>query len=208
LNRIESLQFQVEAIQKKYLQELSRRESVRSSLAVPIAILSFAAFGFVALANTAVWLTYSPLTVVLSFGVLLLFGTAVVLLISAVVAIGDFEITSSVPEPYVLEFADTAEVIKKELVEGGTGPKQANNIAVISALGTLSDEYAYCTEELLDENARNLEAQQFVMRRAVPGFGMLILAVALATSLKVADRHLAASSGGQPAASSASVEGR
>ncbi len=185
MDQIEALKFQVDALQKKYASELSRRESVRSSLAVPIAVLSFAAFGFAALANSANWLDASLATLTVSVLVLFLSVMATACLITAIFQTGSARLTSKSVGASVFEITGSIEKIQGELVASGFEVRAARELAAVSALKTLSEEYEIATQELVSENRASLERQQNILRLAVSGFGMLILAIALSTGMKI-----------------------
>lgn len=185
MDRIEAHKFQVDALQKKYGSELNRRESVRASLAVPIAVLSFAAFGFASLAATAVWVDTSVSAVTLSTLVLMLAVAATFLLFSAIFHVGQVRLTSPAPDANVLEFADYADSMKQELIAEGSSVRDAHELSIVGALTYLSTEYDFCTDALVAENRTNLQRQQIALSCAAPGVGCLILALSISTWIKV-----------------------
>lgn len=205
MDRITALKFQVEALQKEYLSELSRRESVRASLAVPVAVLSFAAFGFAALANNAVWLDDGLTTRVLTVLTIALTALAATLLFAAIIQLAQARFASRASSAKVLNFVRTADDIRAELEAGDVRPDDAENMSMIAALESMSAEYAGRTKALKVENDRNLSVQEEVLSTAIPGFGLLILAVVLSTGLKIASKPPALTQDGQNPVNGASL---
>ncbi len=206
MDQIDALKFQVDALQKKYTSELSRREAVRSSLAVPIAVLSFAAFGFAALANTADWLDGTLTALTLSVLVLMLSALATICLVTAIFQTGYARPTSGSVGASVFEITGSIEKIQSELVDSGFSIRDARKLAAVSALKTLSEEYEVSTRELIAENRAGLERQQNILRLAVSGFGMLILAIALSTGMKLHEKERISDPDGQIAAGDARLD--
>lgn len=205
MDRITALKFQVEALQKEYLSELGRRESVRASLAVPVAVLSFAAFGFAALANNAVWLDTSLTTRMLTVVTVGLTGLAATLLFAAIIHLAQAGFASRATSAKVLNFVPTADDIKAELEADEVPPEVAGQMSMVAALESMSAEYASRTKALKVENDRNLKVQEAVLSMAIPGFGLLILAVVLSTGLKIAARSDLVGQDGQNPVNDASL---
>ena len=205
MDRITALKFQVEALQKEYLSELSRRESVRASLAVPVAVLSFAAFGFAELANNAIWLDTGLATRLLSTLTAALTVLAALLLFAAILQLAQVRFTSRASGAKVLNFVSTADAIRDELKTDGLPGNTVETLSMMSALEAMSGEYAGRTKELKVENDRNLNLQENILAVAIPGFGFLILAVAIATGLKIASNAQDVAVNGQIPVNNASL---
>lgn len=181
MNKIDALMFQSQALERRYLAEVSRKETVRNSLALPIAVLSFASFGFAALANTASWRNHTMADLLISCTVLLLAVFAGALFVRAVILLSQIALNPIAPEPLVLQFSKNADRLESGLLNAGLDPVIAREEAISAALEEVCTEYSGCSDDLHSQNNRLLESQTDLLKTISIGLGMLILAILIST---------------------------
>lgn len=178
----EQIIFQVELNKELYLAERSRREAVRSSLGLPLAALSFTAFGFAAFSGKVVWIDSSPFEALLSTSTLMLAIFALSFFISAINQLYHLDYSADPITPEAADFLGNAEEITVWLEEEDGGKQELDAIkqeAVVLALEDLAKGYNEAFRELSIANSLDLKLQKTVFDRLLIGLGMLISAIFL-----------------------------
>lgn len=179
---------QVETTRALYEAECAKRETVRTSMAVPVAVLSFAAFGLGAVAANFEWSAGTPLATALSGAVAAVVALSVALLLVALwTLVRDATKAEADASVTLAEVHANAREIERILLgqpaeDSGDALADAERVrreAEAIALEQLSEEYAEHTWTLIGEVRDRLDRRRRVFAFAVPGFMGLVLALAL-----------------------------
>lgn len=168
-----------------HAQQTTRRDSVRSTIAVPLAILGFAAFGFNGLATTALFTAAHPVLAFLSGFALALSLFAVFFFLWALAAGARLKYNPRTPLPQVFDLPRQEREIFEDLKARYTDRSEMQRRGRAAIWVALSDEYSARTEELERLNEHNLDIQAEMLQRLLFGLGCLILAIVLYISARL-----------------------
>jgi hypothetical protein len=180
------LKAQIEFSQKLYDHQIARRDSIRTTLGVPLAVLSFAAFGFGALATQFRVAFETEILAALFF--LLAYCTLVgfLMFLASIVLIFRIDYPSRVALPRVLDLEAQRSDMEQTL---GNVPLQAGDRAQKiedAVLNGIHEEFVDKASQLEKKNDHNLSLQQIMLRRLMVGLGCLITAIVLTIAMRVA----------------------
>src|SRR6056297_3278879 len=101
-----TLESQLDLAQKSYSEEASRRDSVRGAIALPLAVLTFSAFGFGALLTHFDLSRATPALHLASFAVVLLALVSAGAYLLAICALYRIDYKADGPQPLLVDVAD------------------------------------------------------------------------------------------------------
>jgi hypothetical protein len=165
-----------------YAQQVSRRDSIRSTLAVPLAIIGFAAFGLNGLRTSLTLSWDTEVLQILSFLALTCGAFAGFFMIWGISHARRFDYKSVVPVPEVAEFVRQEQEMVSDLKPRITDLDQIKTLSREAAWKALSEEYESRTMELESRNSQNLGVQEEMLFRLLIGLGFLVLAIMLITA--------------------------
>lgn len=168
-----------------YAQQTTRRDSVRSTIAVPLAILGFAAFGFNGLATTALFDAAHPALSFLSAFALATSVFAVFFFLWALAAATRIKYNPRTPLPEVFDLPKQERDIFADLRMRYSDTAEIARRGRAATWSALSAEYGARTEELERLNEHNLDTQAEMLQRLLFGLGCLILAIVLYISVRL-----------------------
>ena len=177
---IRSLELQLDAAQKLYADEASRRDAVRGAIAVPLAVLGFSAFGFGALLTHFELSRASFSAHMLSAGVVGLSFASAVAYALAICALYRIDYVGAAAYLELTDIADQeADLVRLiERREGFSGARALGEARQIALRGA-SEEYRDRATRQRDLNAANLRLQKTAFRCLLVGVGALLGALVL-----------------------------
>lgn len=172
-----------------YAQQVARRDSVRSTIAVPLAILGFAAFGFNGLTLTA-YLDWShPALQFLSFAALAMTAFAVFFFLWALSTATRLRYNPRNPLPEVFDLAEQEKEILDDLRHIYRDPAELQSRGRAGTWEAVNAEYGARTAELERISSQNLDVQEEMLNRLLFGLGCLILSIVLYQSVRLLAEH-------------------
>lgn len=171
--------FEIQSAQTRYEFEITRRDSIRSSIAIPIAALSFAAFGFGTVVRSLIFSTGSNAQAYLSFMALVLTISSLFFLLSAISVFRRMDYADMGPWPEALDVHTQYEAIYEELVQAGFVHNSAKQAANNAAWGYAKTSFKDAADWQEVRNAQNLHSQQDMLSYFLWGVGCLLSALAL-----------------------------
>lgn len=170
-----------------YAQQVSRREAIRGTLSVPLAVLGFSAFGMNGLAANAVLGLASPLQITL-------LAAAVLFLLAALGAFGRalylavwrFDYSMVQPLPAVEDLSQQATLLSEQLRREEVALDAIRALSEQGAWQALGAEYAEKARDLNSRNDDNLDVQKALLRAILLGIGALLLSILLFAGLRLA----------------------
>lgn len=169
-----------------YAQQVSRRDTVRSTIGLPLAILGFAAFGFNGLALSAFVELSIPFFAF--FSALALFTTALsVFFFLSAISIGHkLSYNPVAPLPEIFDLSAQEQDLRRDFTDlVGHEPDEAQEFARAAMWGAISTEYQERTKDLENISNRNLDTQAEMLHRLLAGLGLLIFSIVLYQSLRL-----------------------
>ena len=162
-----------------YAQQAARRDAVRSTIAVPLAILGFAAFGFNGLTATALFSSEQPVLAFLSAFALAGSVFAVFFFLWALSAGTRLRYNPRTPQPQIFNLPQQEKDIFADLQKRYSDPAEIQRRGRAAIWKALSREYARRTSDLERMNEANLDTQAEMLTRLLFGLGCLILSIVL-----------------------------
>ncbi len=189
---MDRLEFEIEVSRERYKSEKARGDSVRSATAMPLAALSFAAFGFGIFAQSAsflggrvgLWVYQSPDFWFASLA-LLAACLALSLFLLAIYWFRYFDYTGLVPYAEALDVEDQYQSLTEALVEGGIDRLRAQKIASISAWRAAQRSFEDSADAQHELNRGNLALQHKMLNFTLWGLGSLVSSIALSALAKL-----------------------
>lgn len=176
---MDRFEFEIRASRSRFESEASRRDSVRSSMAIPLAAMSFAAFGFGAIVRNLIFAPDTPMLQYLSFWGLALALAALFLFISALTVFRKIDYVGYHPYPEALDVETQYDEMRRELANEGLSPREADEIANRSAWEFARDSYMEAAVAQERKNHANLTYQSHMLSYLLWGLGCLICALAV-----------------------------
>lgn len=178
---------QVAAMERLYLAERSRRDLIRNALAVPVAALGFATFGYGVLWQMVQSVAFDTLHVTVTIVIVLLPTLALVFFILAARTLHGFKFGRGGLDPLILDFNDTASDIESTLIEEseyvGVRLKAfepvARELAARTALEELGRRYREALRKVTDSNRDNLTVLESAFKQLLLAFAFLLTSVAV-----------------------------
>jgi len=168
-----------------YDQQISRRDAIRTTLGVPLAALSFAAFGFGALASQISVQYFSPFETAILSMIGFYAVCALLCFLNAVHLIWKIDYSSFVALPGVLDTDEQRERLA-EAIKGIDFEESVRSDVIEEAVQEgIRTEFIVQANKLSAKNDANLETQSKMLRTIVKGLGCLIFAIFLTLCLKV-----------------------
>lgn len=162
-----------------YTQQVTRRDAVRSTLAVPLAIVSFAAFGFNGL-RLSLSLEWSlPILQFLSAAGLAMALLSGFFFIWALRCGFRFDYNPVIPQPEITDLEQQERNVIDDLKPRDFGLDEIQRLSRDATWKALSREYDLRTRELDARNTANLDIQSEMLVRLLIGLGLLIAAIVL-----------------------------
>lgn len=170
---IELLKLELATLEQLFHGERSSFDTVRGALAVPLAVLTFAAFGFGSLIANAASEPEPGVSWVFTVGVFLSTFLSFLFFTHAVVVLRRFRF---IRPDWALQFAriqSTVDALEQENASAG----DTWNASTIEALQWLCDELGEATVILRDENAENQRILGSAFPRLLGGLFFLVFAL-------------------------------
>ncbi|WP_156883538.1 hypothetical protein [Salipiger mucosus] len=165
---MDRLEFELDAARKRFDAEDAGRDNVRSSTAIPLAALSFAAFGFGAVAQNAdvlarqlttagvgrveFWLAATALSVA---------SVALLCFLWAIVIFQRFDYIGKAPDPHYLDVEAQFVSMTYALIEGGMYRSDAEDVASVSAWRSALKSFEDAAQAQREANRKRCPAVTF-----------------------------------------------
>lgn len=177
---------QIEMCRHLYDQQISRRDTIRTTLGVPLTALSFAAFGFGALASQISIQIITPWVTAILFAVAFYAVCALMCFLSSVHLIWKIDYSSYVALPDVFDTDEQRARISEAIKTIPYAPAQRKAVVEEAIQEGVRAEFIAQANKLSLKNDKNLEIQSRMLRTIVKGLGCLIFSIFLTLCLKFA----------------------
>lgn len=181
-------EYEADLLRESWSQQVTRRDSIRGTLAVPIAAIGFAAFGFNGLAGNAsvnwaggfgVYLTVA--------GLLLALASALSFLVALINVVFRFDFSSTHPEPRIEDLDKREMKVSKQLYDAGYRAERIPELARKGAFDALNLEYRDRITWLRRINDANLKVQKYALWAILVGLALLIFSILSFGMLRLLD---------------------
>jgi hypothetical protein len=166
-------------------QQVARRDTVRSTLAVPLAVMGFAAVGFNGLAANARPNWDEPVLAVLSVLGLALAAFSVLMFLCAVWKALSFDYKAVVPLPEAQDLDQQEKELVRDLKTLDYGLDEIRSLSRAGVWKALNASYGAAAQKLTALNDDNLRIQGQMLRFILAGLAMLLCSILMFATLHI-----------------------